>query len=227
MNPMNPSKRKRLVVVAGFIVIVVILVVAVWLREREPEYQGKKLSTYMRDNGPGPGAYAISVFADDPTPRIVAWPNAKGDEAVQRLGTNVIPSFVKWARYEKPKWKTKAALSYKRWPRMLQSTSAQRCLEYSEMDRLAAGMVAGFMSLGPDGTAAVPSLVETLQHTRDHETAERLILCLAVIGPGAREGLPVLREWAQKDNGRHRISAALAIRAIESGVSVKRHMQQY
>ena len=211
----KPGKRRLWIGGLVALAVAVLVAVSVWPGPREPEYQGKKLSEWVRYGGRGSFAFTISF--EPPSSRLWVSGNRERDAAVRHLGTNVIPCFIRWAGHEEPRWKAQAAISYKRWPRILRNGSLQGWFEYSDKKRVADGVVAGFLALGRSRASAVPDLVQILRRTRSHDTIERVILCLATVGPEAAEAVPVLRECAERDNGRHRESARVALDAI--GVS--------
>ena len=49
--------------------VVVSAVVEVWPREKEPVYQGKRLSEWIRDDG-NPGKYALGKFGTEARPAV-------------------------------------------------------------------------------------------------------------------------------------------------------------
>jgi len=84
-------RRKRIFIVLAVCVLVGIGVVVFWPGEREPEYNGKKLSEWL-----------------------IYWGKAQSDQqvwevenAVRHIGTNSLPYLIKWMSYEPPAWKEK------------------------------------------------------------------------------------------------------------------------
>src|SRR6266550_2105761 len=71
--------------------------VAFWRGEREPEYQGRKLSEWL------------AMYGDDEG-RGPEWVerNGRAVEAIRRIGTNGLPWLMRWAFYEPSEWKTKS-----------------------------------------------------------------------------------------------------------------------
>jgi len=215
---MSNPKRKRWISVAVVILAAVsVVLVAVWAEEKEPLYQGKKLSDWIRYDGKQHGGVWIVIWPGTAPSGHKLWTfaNPRGDEAVRNLGTNVLPSLVKWVDYKKPRWKTKAAAAYAKQPSKLVPSSIQSWLDYSDRERLADGAAATFMILGPDAAPAAPELAALLGSTSNYETAERVIFCLACIGPGARLAVPALKVAAADPEGGHRLTAAAAIECIE------------
>src|SRR5690242_9922901 len=81
---MNPGRRRRWIVGLVAIAVVVLVAVAVWPGEREPEYQGKKLSEWLEMQEKYP---------------------AEAAHAVRAIGTDAVPFLVRWADYRVPGWK--------------------------------------------------------------------------------------------------------------------------
>src|SRR5258706_10188766 len=80
--------RRILLIVAACGVLAVVAALFWPSGEREPEYQGKKLSWWIR------GATQISVRAPPG--------NLERAEAVRKIGTNALPFLVKWIDFGSP-----------------------------------------------------------------------------------------------------------------------------
>jgi hypothetical protein len=119
---MNPGRRKRLLIAIGAVVVVAFVGVAVWPEPKEPEYQGKKLSEWVRYHGRYPFAYGVMTPQGEP-PEVFCARDSGRDRAVRQFGTNCLPLFLRWVRYEKPTWKGKASISYRQWPRLVRLKS--------------------------------------------------------------------------------------------------------
>lgn len=81
--------RKKILIVLAACVLVGIGVVAFWPGDKEPEYNGKKLSEWMWVRQHAPSDARL-------------W---EAEDAVRHIGTNGLPSFIKWMKYEPPAWK--------------------------------------------------------------------------------------------------------------------------
>lgn len=79
-----------MVVISAACVLVAIGVVAFWPGEREPEYNGKKLSEWLEvcRQYPMPGPERVPA-----------------EEAVRNIGTNALPWLIRWMNYDMPGWK--------------------------------------------------------------------------------------------------------------------------
>src|SRR4051794_32060954 len=79
-------KKRRIFVVIFGCLAVAALALALWPHEREPEYNGISLSTWLerykaRNN-------TLETFA-----------------AIRRIGTNGLPFLLRWIQYESPGWR--------------------------------------------------------------------------------------------------------------------------
>jgi hypothetical protein len=139
-------------------------VVALWPAEREPEYDGKKLSEWLE----------ICTYQDAKSPV-----RQRGEEAIRHIGTNGLPWLLHWMDYEIPGWKRK--LLYSKYWRTVPAPLAHRI---AKRDRLAFDMLAGFRILGPAATPAIPDLMRKLD-TWPHRSSDRAFGSLGYIGGDA------------------------------------------
>jgi hypothetical protein len=124
-----------------------ISVVAFWPGRREPEYNGKKLSEWLKicaDNR------AISSYS-----KLQSLESAR--EAIRKIGTNGLPWLVKWISYDAPKWKS--ALLYSKSYRLLPNPIANLMVKPILQAQRARE---GFNILG---TAASPAISELVRMT--------------------------------------------------------------
>src|SRR2546425_9708416 len=116
-------------------VAVGVAVVFIPSREREPEYEGKRLSEWV-------DRYATGSFNP-----------GESDGAVRHIGTNAVPFLLKWIQYETPGWK---AAVYKLDPILQRLRPSWE--PSHENERLAVRAVFGFKALGLEAKQAVPEL---------------------------------------------------------------------
>src|SRR5215467_6188162 len=81
-------------------VLVGIGVVAFWPGEREPEYNGKKLSEWVQ-----PYTWRYDDLED--TNRQIETKRQAADDAMRHMSTNALHWLVRWIAYEPPSWKTR------------------------------------------------------------------------------------------------------------------------
>jgi len=130
-------RRRRVIIVLAVCVLVGIGVVAFWPNEKEPEYNGKKLSEWIEFcRG---GDYSQLQSAQD---------------AVRKIGTNGLPWLVKWMSYDTPKWKTQllASTSYRLVPAPIKNFLVSPILRAQQARQ-------GFFVLGTIASPAIPDLV--------------------------------------------------------------------
>jgi hypothetical protein len=141
-------RRRRVIIILAACILAALGVVAFWPGPKEPEYDGKKLSEWLKiyaDNGAG------SSFS-----QLRASEYAR--EAVRKIGTNGLPWLVKWISYDIPKWKSALLYSkYYRWlPTPIANSMARRILQAQRAQ-------VAFDILGPAATPAFPDLVRVTE----------------------------------------------------------------
>jgi hypothetical protein len=135
--------RKLLILLAVLAVVVGIIVALI---PREPKYQGRTLSEWIKDSAP-------RKSPDPQTTRAI--------EAVRHIGTNGLPSLLQWLNYqEPPAWKLKLLAACAKLPLWFQDRVVSHFLvdrSYQVRRRLA---LDGFLILGPQAAPAVPDLLK-------------------------------------------------------------------
>jgi hypothetical protein len=135
----------------------------------EPQYQGRYLSEWCTDTV-FPGAQF-----DEPT------------EALRAIGTNGLPCYLKWMRYEPSAWKLKLRSKLPRWAKTNQMIS--EWFGQSAAVR-AYYSVCGFQLLGSNAVSAIPELTTMIGNSSHPETAQRAMRALSMIG---EEAIPAFR----------------------------------
>jgi hypothetical protein len=151
----------------------------VWPGEREPVYQGKKLSEWLLAYDLGFANDAERTFLN----RSITEEHPAADDAIRHLGTNALPCLLRWIKYEPPLWRKKAN------PALLRIPVASIRQRLFEGDRLAIDAVCGFKALGSEANPAVPDLARLINDPRRTESRARAMRALMYIG---REGFPPL-----------------------------------
>ena len=168
-------------------VLVGIGVVAFWPGEREPVYQGKKLSEWLRAYALAEAEldrtadYGLNSYRGDPwdTLRVPA-------EAVQHIGTNAVPFLLKWIQYEQPWWRKKAYIYYSKLPSRMQTRSITWWIWGAEPYARKNRAINAFRILGARADDAVADLYFLALNPR---TSQAAFECLEGIGYPA---VPVL-----------------------------------
>jgi HEAT repeat protein len=137
--------RKRINIGLAALVLLMVAVIA-WevLREREPAYQGKRLSVWL------------AQYYTNHIPTVQDGPLGKQAEtAIRQIGTNALPLYLRRLTYRFPPLKLKVmALVPDRWLSALHVRG--------ELDHRVPGAI-GLIALGPDARAALPTLIALLK----------------------------------------------------------------
>jgi HEAT repeat protein len=175
-------RRKRIFIVLAVCVLVGIGVVAFWPGEREPEYNGKKLSAWLR---------SVSLPAADPMAKKEAC------EAIDHIGTNALPCVVHWLSYKTPRWKTYILAGGSKMPRPFRPVTdwvlkKMANSDYGHLSRMLLGAEC-LRVLGSKAEPAVPKLVR-LSNSPDMRVARFAIHGLAQIAELGRKPLTEIIE---------------------------------
>jgi hypothetical protein len=140
-------RRKRIFIILAVVVLVGISVAAFWTREREPEYNGKKLSEWCW--------LYWGWVAEGPAEK------EQARVAINHIGTNALPFLVQWLRYDHPSPKeTIADIAAQLKDRLRRSTGARNSLRPLSRAEIA-GL--GFEALGTNASPAIPALMVLLR----------------------------------------------------------------
>jgi hypothetical protein len=156
-------------------VFVALVGVIVWRvsQQREPAYQGKPLSEWLK-----------GYRNTDDTPQI-----DKTDEAVRRVGTNAIPTLLRALRMRDSALKVKLI------------TLAQRQhiikINYMLATEWNHSGAYGFAALRTNAWSAVPALIEITDENNSLYSRQCAIYSLGLIGPPAKAALPSLLRLAE------------------------------
>jgi HEAT repeats len=184
-------------------VLVGIGVVAFWPGEKEPEYNGKKLSEWVRP-------YSLRYDDDEKTNHLISKEREAADDAMQHMGTNALHWLVRWIAYERPAWKTKIQ-------RIVWKTPARPIRDWCVKDEeLRTAARDAFEALGTNAVTAVPGLAEVVRTSRSEEARDTAMLALSYLG---EDGYPCLLEALDDQKSSH--SAAVCMLWLsEHGVDV-------
>jgi len=157
---------KRILFLACAILAVVLIWTVLTPPEREPSYQGHTLSQWL---GQQKGYWGANRVLDD--------------DPILAIGTNALPTILKWVSYEPSPLRNKIASLVERLPPGL-----KRRLFYVRVGR-ANDAVRVFRTLGPRARAAIPELTRLAQTSADRHRVCRCIDSLKHVGP---EALPAV-----------------------------------
>ena len=140
--------------------VVAVLAVVLWPGEREPEYQGRKLSEWLE------------IYVDGRVdPR-------EAEAAVRHIGTNGIPWFIGWIRREPSKSRIWVNTFVETFVSELRRAGKSEPSSSEKAAILASRALRGFQILGTNASAAVPELTERLVACRASNTSWGLALML-------------------------------------------------
>jgi HEAT repeats len=190
--------------IALVILLAVVLGGFAWqvLRPREPLYQGKPLSFWMDQMiSADPGGNGFGI-----------WQGGESDAAVRNLGTNAIPTLLRFLR-AKDSNMTLSLLSF-----------LQR-QHFITIKHLPAGIrniegANGFQILGARAEPALPALTNIYREDISRMSSQCTLRAIGNIGPPAKAALPVLLEALSSSNGRARSLAIDALVSVHADASM-------
>jgi len=150
------------------------VVAMVWPGEKEPEYQGKKLSAWL-----------VEYPFMDREPESIAEQNAV--DAVRHIGTNALPYLLRWMRYERPAWRNTLYTLLRKLP----SNGPLRVA--GRPDILAGCTPYAFKSLGAAVMPAVPELVRLMSDRKAPDVGRaNAMWVLTNLGSNGLPAVPIL-----------------------------------
>jgi hypothetical protein len=162
-------RGKHLVIVAGLVAAVMTMALVGRNREpNEPNYNGHSLSEWLHAARPG---------YHNPTA-----PPAEAKAAIRQIGTNAIPTLLKWTSYEPSKLKVKLSPFFSTGDHFADAEDA-------------------FRILGPVAHSAIPELTRLAVTSSGEDRVMRCSRCLAYIGP---EAVPALATIISNYHGKAR-----------------------
>lgn len=181
-------RRKRILIVLAVCVLIGIGVVAL-LPEREPQYNGKKLSEWMDVPSRGIDSRHTAQVAE-------------AIKAIRAIGTNALPCLLRWAELENPNWLWRTAERCKNfgfnWP--------QRFVFLKVRQR--ANAWTALHILGRTASPAIPAVGRIAMNSPSPEYA---IAFLSDIGP---DGIPELLRVIARGKGERRLRAMDFIKLV-------------
>jgi hypothetical protein len=207
--------RKRIYIALAVLLVILAGVIA-WqvLREREPVYQGKRLSVWLQ----GYQVWNYQLREDSPGV----------DAAVRQIGTNALPTLFRMlsakdsalrlmlVRFAQQHTYTGTKLSHTRDGRLYYRTVRRGIgINPTPSETLNFRAVAGFRALGSDASNAVPKLTEIYKQTPGSGPWGPGA-ALGAIGPAAGEAIPSLLLNVGNTNAGAREIAVRALGEIHS-----------
>ena len=172
--------RRRIILVA-LVLAVAVTCVVYWSSQREPSYQGKRLSVWLEE------AYHEGLGSTDAP--------ARADEAVRAIGKRAIPRLLKMVEAKDSRVK----LLFMR----VAAAQSFMHIDYTPDYYFNERGAAGFRALGREAKDALPELVRLLH---DMNTTYAAASAMSKIGPESvailREGLTNQHEWTRDASAR-------------------------
>jgi hypothetical protein len=187
--------RKR-VYIALAVVLVALAGVIAWqvLREREPVYQGKPLRVWLVQYGTNHWSAGRNGELD-----------RQAEAAIQHLGTNAIPLYLKIITTRESSLKLKLlALVPKRWLARFHLRSVNN---YRHLGAY------GLIALGADAKPSVPALIALL-NDKNPDVRYAAVFALRSLGPVAGDALPSLIKCLKDPDFRVQSDAILGLGEI-------------
>jgi hypothetical protein len=181
----KPGRGKRLFVVVAAVIAVAIVAVAVWPGEREPEYQGKKLSEWLE-------LYTKSLYDTGDEKNPIAM---EAKEAVSQIGTNAVPKLIEWLQPSPNHGRLEAARGFLHLPfgvyYVIGFFSAGAPMDHTTK------AVYGFSILRERAIEALPELSRML---KDTNAVRNAVYCIGSMGkPGFDRLVAALADTNQMD----------------------------
>ena len=187
-------KRVRIALVAVPVAVIGVLGWQV-LRERQPVYQGKRLSVWLEQYGTNHWAAGRGGELD-----------RQAETAIRQIGTNTIPIYLSIITARDSPFKLKLlALVPRQWQARLNLHSV------NDVRHLGAY---GLIALGAEAKPAVPTLI-SLVNEKDPEVRYTAVFALRSLGPVARDALPALIACLQDPDFRVQSDAILGLGELQ------------
>jgi hypothetical protein len=173
-------------------------------REREPLYQGRKLSQSL------------------PRGVLLGHSSEEAHNLIESFGTNALPWLVEWMGYDPPGWKGKLYQKLRRPVASFSPVSRMLGYDFSKYDRAEGAMVV-LCELGNEARPAIPDLAELLRKRKGREASRRAIFVLRQLG---RDAVPPLVAEVKDRRSLNRVQAVQALEAMRdldtsSGAAVR------
>ena len=190
------GKGKQLMIIAAVVLVVAVVAVVLWSGEREPEYQGKKLSEWIAMMGPAHlqetlSPYVLRQLGSHRGGLPMDTPVSSAEEirgAVRHMGTDGLNVLVRWVAYETPHWKQWISHSSTNVPSFLTKTRLWSKLTDDSRQRNRADDAAFMLQeVGRDALPAVKGLAQIEANHKNPTASRRAWIVMAIIGHRLKE----------------------------------------
>jgi HEAT repeat protein len=192
-------KKRRIILLALALIVVFVITILVWPGEREPEYQGKKLSEWL------------AQYSQRTTDFDSGSNGTERDEAaaaVRHIGTNALPFLLEWMSHEPAKLRAKI---YSKIDDLGGNTDLGTKIVNSlksNREKKAELAWCGFEILGPLAAPAIPQLQQYIGQTNSAWLASSAV---NVLGKVRDPALPMLLSLTTNQTRDIRLYAVLGL----------------
>ena len=190
---MRLKRRKWLISLACAAVALALFLI--FTREREPEYQGRRLSEWLE-------RYRETQSSQDIN---------DSEAAIRIIGTNALPYFLKWIADEPRAWRISVSTNL---PAFLDRPPVNRWIE-GNASRRSAYALSGFALLATNAVSAIPELEALMKDNTKPMSSKHAIFALSHMGDPA---IPVLKSALADTN---QLNPGFIIFAFEGMASIR------
>lgn len=149
------KRRRRSLLFLVACLLVIFTTALLWTGQKEPEYQGRKLSEWLILS-----RRSVVATVNSPSPEAA-------ENAVHQIGTNAIPCLLRWLQHRNPPWRERmweqiAPVAF----RIVGRSATYKFILHLDYQQEMAQW--GFEILGEDAQSAVPELERVLNSHRDY-----------------------------------------------------------
>jgi hypothetical protein len=192
-------KRRRIVLLL-FGIAAIIFTAVLWPDEREPEYQGKKLSEWM------------AILYRDDNSELGSRERQKALDAIRHIGTNALPIALIWIQFEPSRLRFRIQDKLEKLPFRLGDRPPLNVVGTDKGFEKSHWAETVFAFLTTNAVSAVPELTRFISDRKAFYAAHAAAFALGQIG---KEGLPALLATLSDTNSPTRAVAAQHISHIE------------
>jgi hypothetical protein len=190
-------RRRRAIWIALAVIALAVMLFALLHQPDEPQYQGRYLSEWVETHK---NSFVVPSLAS-----VVGFPRGEDRRAIEGLGTNALPYYLRWLRYDPQKWRIPLQKKLPRWIGNNRNVS-DWLVETPRWRLNFAGQA--FQVLGSNAVSAIPELTAMMRDRRHPTTANAAINTLGFLGEPA---IPVLQAALADTNQLHRWRIASTI----------------
>jgi HEAT repeat protein len=149
------KKGRRILLVSASLAVACILTMVLWPAEKEPVYEGKKLSAWVQQLNNPLGEWGTATET------------IEAGNAIRSLGTNALPLLLRWVAYDPAPAKRATYRLLKDWRFDSPSRSLQR------QETRSGNAVAAFRCLGSNAISVLPQLNQIMTNSSSRESSFR------------------------------------------------------